>query len=459
MKFSTICKKRYLRQYLIALSGCIFVLTSGINLGWTSPYLPEILNGNYDISITSNEGSWIAVMPLAGSIPGALIMMLVVDKIGRKLSILLMAPIACISFITLAYAYNGILIALIRFIIGAVEGGLYTVLPMYLGEISDPEIRGILTGLMAVFTILGTLLINALGFHYSIFISSIICSIIPVIHFVTFVWVPESPYYLIKRNRHKEAEESLNVLRGTIDVQEELQSLQVAVAQQECDKKSKFKDLFCVKSNRKAFMIYLIVCFARKFSGKNPLLFYTTAIFESAGGGMDSQLSVIIFICVEALSAMLGVLLIDKIGRRPLLIASTSICATALCLTGLHFIFKDDAPYLSMFNWLPLTSLTIYNVFYTVGLELAQTVYVGELFPISIKAIALGFADMLSVTNGIIVSKIFQIINDHLGIEYAFFFFSACCASGFLLIIKYVRETKNKTLEEIQSELKKKTSS
>ncbi|KAK4886107.1 hypothetical protein RN001_002378 [Aquatica leii] len=459
MFFSSFLKKRYLYQYLISLSGCVSILTSGINLGWTSPYLPQILNGTYiNISMTSDQGSWCAVMPLIGAVPGAFLTIFIVDRIGRKLSTLLMAPIVLLCFILLAFSDTVFSIFSVRFIIGAVEGGLYTVLPIYLGEISDPQIRGILTALMGAFSILGALLINVLGFHYSIFTSSLLCAIVPIVHFLTFVLVPESPYYLIKKGKIKEAKNSLKILRATVNIDDELNELKLAVARQETEKEAKVTDLITVKSNRRAVLIYIIINFTRKFSGKNPIQFYTTSIFYLAEGSLSTYLSVIVFICIELVAAMIGVLLIDKTGRRPLLIVSTSICATALCLTGFHFVLKDTyMSYLSMFSWLPLTSLTVYNVCYTMGLELAQTVYLGELFPVNIKAKALGIADMLSVINGTIASKIFQIVADNFGLHYSFFVFSGCCVIGLLLIIKFVPETKNKTLEEIQLYLIQKT--
>ncbi|KAK4886110.1 hypothetical protein RN001_002381 [Aquatica leii] len=461
MFLSFFLKKRYLYQYLIGFSGCISVLTSGINLSWTSPYLPKILNGTYtNLSMTNDEGSWCAVMPLVGAFPGAFLTIFIVDRIGRKISTLIMAPIALASFILLAFSNNVFLIFFVRFIIGAVEGGLYTVLPMYLGEISDPQIRGILTASMGTSSIAGALLINILGFHYSIFTSSLLCSIVPIVHFLTFIFVPESPYYLIKNNKIDDAKNSLKILRASINVDDELNELKLIVARQEFEEKPKMTNLFTVKSNRRALLIFIIINCTRKFCAKNPIQFYTSSIFHSAKGSISANSSVIVFLSIEFISAILGVFLLDKTGRRPLLIVSTTICAITLHLTGLHFIFQDTYPsYLSMFNWLPLTSLTIYNIFYTVGLELAQTVYLGELFPTNIKGKALGIAEMLSVINSTIVSKIFQILGDNFGLHYSFFFFSGCCVVGLLLVIKFVPETKNKTLEEIQLYLIHKTAS
>ncbi|KAB0794829.1 hypothetical protein PPYR_11668 [Photinus pyralis] len=444
--------KRYLYQYMATLAGCIAVMSSGINLGWTSPYLPEILNGTYpDISMTSDEGSWCAIMPLIGAIPGALLTMLAVDRIGRKITVLIMAPVTFGAFVWLAFSKSGVVISVLRFIIGSVEGGLYTALPMYLGEISDSEVRGILTASMGLFSILGALFINVLGFHYTIFESSLACACVPLLHFLSFVWMPESPYYYIKKGNKTAAETSLKIFRNAESVAEELDEMVKAVTRQESESKAKFTDLVTIKSNRRAVVIYLIINFARKFSGKNPIGFYTLDIFRLADGDLSEYTSVVIFIGVEVCAAMIGILVIDRLGRRPLVIASIAVCGVTLGLMGTYFLLKDAvASYITHLRWLPLTSLVLYNTFYTLGLELAQTTYLGELFPTNIKAIALGLADVVSVINGAIVSKIFQLIADNFGIHYSFYVLSLACLTALILSVIYVIETKNKTLEEIQ---------
>ncbi|KAK4876676.1 hypothetical protein RN001_009182 [Aquatica leii] len=458
-KFSKVINRNYLYQYLATLSGSLSVLSCGINLGWTSPYLPQILNGTYpDIVMTPTEGSWCAVMPLIATPIGALIGALLVDKMGRKLTTLLMAPYTFLMFIFLAFVNNVMIICLIRFVIGIVEGVLYTTLPMYLGEISSPAIRGILNASVGFGALLGTLLINILGFYYPIFTSSLICSLIPLIHLFTFMWMPESPYYLIKRNRNEEAREVLKTLRGTQDVDEEMVLLCQAVARQELVKKAKFTELFTVKSNLQAVFIFSILCMTRKFSGNNPFLFYTAKIFQTAEGSLDPRLSVIIFLSIQIVTAMIALYLLDRLGRRPIIMISTAVCIVTLAITGTYFFFKEQIPsYVANLGWLPITVLTLYIIFYNIGLELSPIVYVGELFPTNVKAIALGFAETFSAINSIITAKLFHFLTDSHGMYLPFWIFSACCAVGLVFIVKFVPETKNKTLEEIQSDLMKKS--
>uniref|UniRef100_A0A1Y1MSZ0 Major facilitator superfamily (MFS) profile domain-containing protein n=1 Tax=Photinus pyralis TaxID=7054 RepID=A0A1Y1MSZ0_PHOPY len=448
-------RNTYIYQYLATITGSFSILSCGVNQAWTSPYLPQIINGSYpQISMTSAQGSWCAVMaPLSAPI-GALIGALLVDRLGRKYTTLLMAPYTLIMFIFLAFANNLVLISLIRFVIGIVEGVLYTSLPMYLGEISAPEVRGILTASVQFGALLGTLLINVFGLYFSIFTTSLIFAAVPLLHFVTYFWMPESPYYLIKKNKKAEAKAALILLRGSVDVDSEMHSLCEAVSRQESDRKTKMSELVTVRSNRRALLIFVILCTTRKFSGNSPFLFYTAQIFQMAQGSLHPHLSVIIFLTIQIIAAMLSLYLLDRVGRRPIILSSTVVCVITLGIIGLYFYLQDHhVQYVENLRWLPITVLVCYIVFYNIGLELSPVVYVGELFPTNIKAIALGFAETFAAMNGIVTAMLFSILADNYGMFLPFWIFATCCAVGLLLIAKFVPETKNKTLEQIQMEL------
>nr|CAH7760930.1 unnamed protein product [Callosobruchus chinensis] len=445
--------KGNLFQYLATIAGAFSVMSSGINLGWTSPYLPKLMSAASHIPTTSEEGSWCAVAPLLGAPPGAVAAAFFADKIGRKRTTLLMAPIIFACFVTLAFANSIWLITGLRLIIGAVEGGLYTALPMYIGEISDPKIRGFLTATIAIFAITGTLFINVIGSFTDIFLSSLICACVPVLHLVAFSVMPESPYYYIKKGHSQAARKSLEILRGTVDVDDEMESLSKAVVRQERTEKTGYLDLFAVPSNRKAFYIYIILCLTNKWSGKNPCLFYTETIFKEAGSSIDATLSVIIYCSVELLAvASTTFFIVDRFGKRLLLISSTLGCAISVFFLAMHFYLKDYQSDLEVqLDWLPITALVAYNVFFSIGLSFGPVAVLSELFPTSVKAKALCLADSFSVTMGTLVSKFFQITMDTTGtMSIPFFFFSACSFIGLIFIIKYIPETKGKTLEEIQ---------
>ncbi|KAL1505212.1 hypothetical protein ABEB36_004826 [Hypothenemus hampei] len=443
----------YFFQYFATFAGAFSILTSGINLGWTSPFLPGLLSPNSSIPTTNDEGSWCAIAPLLGAPLGALIAALLVDRIGRKKTILLTAPWVSFCFIGIAFSQTIWQITGLRFIIGSVEGALYTALPMYVGEISDPKIREFLTSTIAIAAIAGTLFINIIGSFLNIFQSSLICSLVPLVHLVWFLLVPESPYYFIKKGDFEAAKKSLQMLRAKTDVDDEVDSIAKAVVRQERSRAAGLLDLFTVRSNRRACLIFVIVCLTNKFSGKNPCMFYTEMIFEEAGSGnLDPTLSVIIYCSVELLAVTITTLfVINRFGKRFLLITSSAGCSLSVLVLATFFFLKDFDFDTSYIFWLPITALVSYNVMFSIGLSFGMVTVLSELFPTNVKAKALCIADTFSVLMGAIVSKLFQISIDLAGsMAYPFLFFALCCCLGCFLIVRVMPETKGKTLEEIQ---------
>ncbi|KAG5887997.1 hypothetical protein JTB14_016621 [Gonioctena quinquepunctata] len=179
--------------------------------------------------MTSDEASWCAIAPLIGCLLGALLAANIADRIGRKYTILIMAPVVFGCQIGIGYVRNVWYLSFLRMIIGITEGACYTALPMYLGEIASPDIRGFLSSLITSFFILGMLLVNTLGAFLSIWTSSMISAIIPAIHFLGFLFMPELPYFYIKGKKFEQAERSLRILRGTTIVAEEMEALKGAV--------------------------------------------------------------------------------------------------------------------------------------------------------------------------------------------------------------------------------------
>ncbi|XP_060531090.1 facilitated trehalose transporter Tret1-like [Cylas formicarius] len=446
-------RNEYFFQYFATIAGAFSVISSGINLGWTSPFLPKLQANSSTIPTTTDQGSWCAIAPLLGAPPGAVLAAIVVDKIGRKMTTLLMAPLVSACFVGIAFSSSIWEITILRFVIGSAEGALYTVLPMYVGEISDPKIRGFLTATIAIAAITGTLFINVLGSFTDIFVSSLVCALIPIIHAAAFVLVPESPYYHIKQGNYDAAKRSLQALRGRNDVDDEMEALSKAVVRQErC--KTGFLDLFTVSSNRKACFIFVIVCWTNKFSGKNPCMFYTETIFKEAGSTIDATLSVIVYCGVELLAVTVTTFfVVDRFGKRLFLIVSTAGCAVSVLALSVYFFLKDYAQAFDtdFLFWVPITALVSYNVMFSMGLSFGMVTVLSELFPTSVKAKALCIADTFSVLTGAIVSKFFQISVDETGtMAVPFFCFGLCSIAGLVFIVRYMPETKGKTLEEIQ---------
>lgn len=436
----------------ILLKGTLGIITCGMHYGWASPSLPQLLAENSPIQITNDEGSWLAVIPLLFAVIGAVFASKILDIIGRKATILLLAPPYFISWIMIGLAQSTTFLYISRALAGFADGVTFTAIPMYIGEIADREIRGMLGTSMSVTLITGVLLINVIGTYFTVFETALVVSSLPLLMFVTFIWMPESPYYLIMRNRLDEASASLKKLRGTEDIDHEVNSISKTIIE---EKSGSFLDLFKVKANRKALFIMVGLRSVQQLSGISAFTLYTKMIFQQAGDALSADVSTILYTLIQLIISTFSSILVDTTGRRPLLIISTIGSGFALVAEGLYFYLKDQTTFdVSELSWLPVAALIGYIIIYSLGLGTIPVLMLGEVFATNIKAHALCFMDIYFSVLAAIVSKFYQIMMDGYGIFVPFWVFTGCCIVGLAFIYFCIPETKGKSLEEIQMYLK-----
>ncbi|CAH1968369.1 unnamed protein product [Acanthoscelides obtectus] len=213
---------RRIVQYVTSVSATLCILSSEMHFGWTSPSLPQLTSGQYSFTINQDEASWLAVILLAGTVVGAFFAGTSANLLGRKKIVLLTAVPLLIGWYMIALATNVKVLYAARFIAGMSSGLCFSTVPMYLGEVSEPDIRGMLTSLAPVCVVLGVLFINVIGNYLPIDTTAYVSSIFPVVFVLTFIWMPESPAYLLQKNQTEAAKRALVLLRGPQEGEKEL---------------------------------------------------------------------------------------------------------------------------------------------------------------------------------------------------------------------------------------------
>lgn len=421
-----------------------------MHYGWPSPSLPKLLAEDFDFPVSNEEGSSIAILSLVGGIVGSLLSGILLDRLGRKPVILLTSPIYFISWILIANSSNIQMIFVARFIAGIADGFSFTATPMYLGEIANPDIRGFLCSSCVTVMILGMLLIQVTGSYFTIYMTAYFSSIIPILLLLTFIWMPESPYYLIMRGQTDVALANLKILRGCDDVEFEINRMILAVREQNSNK-GKFLDLFTVKSNRKALFIAFGIRTVQQLSGITAFTFYANTIFNEAGEHFSAEVVSIIYFTMQLLVTTISSIILDKTGRRPLILLSVAGAAFALIVEGLYFYIHniteiDTTP----FELIPAVALIFFIVVFSLGLQTIPILMLGEIFPTNVKAFAISLADIYFSLIAGAVAKFFQFMKDDFGMHFPFFIFAGFCVLGLGFSYFYIPETKGKTLEDIQ---------
>lgn len=324
---------------------------------------------------------------------------------------------------------------------------------MYIGEIAETSIRGALGSFFQLFLTIGILFTYVIGAVTDWKTLSIISAVIPILFGLIFFFMPETPQYLLKKNKLKEAENSLRWLRGpNYDISAEIESMQQDV-ENAAKNKASLKDLVVNKANRNALICSLGLMFFQQVSGINAVIFYTNFIFESAGSTLKPSIATIIVGIVQTIFTVVSSMLIEKAGRRILLLQSC-ICM-GLCLTVLGVFFRlRIAEYdVSNIGWLPLASMVIFIITFSMGFGPIPWMMMGELFSAECKGVASGLAVMVNWILVFIITKIFPTMIANIGSDFTFWVFALFMLLAVFFVYFVVPETKGKTNAQIQAEL------
>lgn len=214
---------------------------------------------------------------------------------------------------------------------------------------------------------------------------------------------------------------------------------------------AKVSDLFTKLTNRNALFIALLLMFFQQFSGINAVIFYTVPIFQSAGSTMDPAICGIVVGVVQVLMTFVSAVLIDKAGRRILLLQSSFIMGSCLVVLGVYFKLQNDKADVSGIGWLPLASVVLFIISFSLGFGPIPWMMMGELCAPDVKGLASALAVMFNWTLVFLVTKTFGTMQEMIGSDWTFWFFGFWMAICTLYVFIKVPETKGKTNAEIQA--------
>ena len=429
-------------------------MSFGTMYSWTSPALPFLRSNESQISMNNVEGSAIATLPEVGAFFGNTILLLLSSFIGRKYWLLMLATPYTISWLMIILAKNVFTLYASRLISGLTSDMCFCLSTMYLGEIADKNIRGILLTGLKIFIDLGHVYVKTAGAFLSYKMMNIMMFIIPLIFLTTFSIMPESPYYLLQKNRREEALKALMKLKGVKKpelVSTELERMHKFVKESQENKKWMFRELFCIKANRKSLWVVLIAWMTKFLSGVVSINTFTQDIFKQTEIPLAPEICAIIIAIVSVKMSIISTFMIERAGRRISLLISGLFCALGLVIVGLFFFLKT---YLMLdvksYSWLPFFGLIVYQVAFALGLAYIPIVLMGEMFALNVKMPATFVVYNITALIIMFTKGAFEWVNSVAGIYTNFWIYAIFCVVGSLISFSITPETKGKTLEEIQ---------
>lgn len=438
----------------ILFVACLAVVACGEHLSWTSPALPFLKGPDSRFSVTPGQGSWIVSLYTLGSLFGSLLSPICVDRLGRKMALLAFALPQLAGWGLIIGARSVVILYVARFVAGIGHGGIYNAGVIYLAEIADKNIRGALGTFLKLSTNLGSLFITSVGAYLPYWELNIVAMSIPLLFVMTFSFMPDTPYFYLIRGNDTRAEKclmQLRRLRKTETVKDDMSNMKDAVVQGQQNKKNALLELFRTRGNRRGLLILLGLKATQQFSGHMAIVAYTQEIFSHGGTSMSPAEAVVVLGVAQLIAGITAAGLVDRVGRRILMLVSGLSATVALVGVGVFFHLKYVAKAdVSAISWLPVAAIITYEVVTTLGIGTLPYVLLGELFPTNVKAPAVASGMIVGSFFAFVVGLGFEGLNSVVGIHWTFWIFAISCAIGTLFVYFITPETKGKSLEEIQ---------
>uniref|UniRef100_A0A1J3JMJ1 Sugar transporter ERD6-like 3 n=2 Tax=Noccaea caerulescens TaxID=107243 RepID=A0A1J3JMJ1_NOCCA len=406
--------------------------------------------------ITTDLGLSVAQYSMFGSIMtfggmfGALFSGKVSDIIGRK-GTMWFAQIFCIAgWLAIAFAQDATWLDAGRFSTGFAVGLFSYVIPVYIAEVTPKHVRGAFVFANQLMQSCGVSLYYVIG-NFIHWRKLALIGLIPcLLQVVCLFFIPESPRLLGKWGLDKECRASLQLLRGEdADVSEEANTIKETMALFDQGPKSRVLDLFR-RRYAPSLVIGVGLMLLQQLSGSSGIMFYVGSVFDK--GGFPSSIGTMILAVIMVPKSILGLILVEKMGRRPLLLASCGGMSFFSLLLAFSFSFRSYGMLDELTPIFTCIGVVGFISAFAVGMGGLPWIIMSEIFPMNVKVSAGTLVTMANWSFGWIVAFAYNFMIQW-NASGTFLIFSTICGGGIVFIYAMVPETKGRTLEEIQASL------
>jgi SP family sugar porter-like MFS transporter len=429
-----------------ALGGLLFGFDISVISG-TIPFLQDFFELNEALK------GWVVSSALIGCIVGASFSGRLGDRFGRKKVLLVISILFGISAIGSGISNSIPTFILYRILGGVAVGGASVLAPMYIAEVSPAHLRGRMVSLNQLTIVIGI----SMAYFSNYFLLAtgenawrwmFAAEAVPALFFFFALFiVPESPRWLIARNDDSRAREVLTRVAGTEFATFEMNEIKESLVGSK--KRGTLKQLFNKKYSLILFLGIFLAVF-QQWSGINVIFFYAPDIFAKANLGVDAALFQTTLIGVmNIVFTILAMRVIDKIGRKKLmLIASAGMAISYIIIGYLFMVGKTD-------GWLLLSLILVTIAFFAFGLGPTVWVVLSEIFPNKIRGAAMSVATFSLWIASYILTLTFPIFVQWFNTSNTFWIYAVICIIGFVVILKMLPETKGISLEKLEKILVK----
>jgi MFS transporter, SP family, arabinose:H+ symporter len=435
---------RYLVKSTIvgALGGLLFGFDTAVIAGTTQQLTTVFHLTSSSLGVTVFSG-------LVGTVIGALTAGVLGQRIGGREALRIMALLYTISALGCALSWDWSSLLVFRLIGGLGIGGSSVLGPVYIAELAPAKWRGRMVGLFQINVVAGILLaylsnylitllhLGTLQWRWQLGVAGI-----PALLFLIMLYgIPRSSRWLVTQNKTDEALDVLKMM-GSPNSEAELREIMDSI---HMERGMAAEPLFIPRYRLPIFLAVTIGMF-NQLSGINAILYYSNSIFAAAGfSQLSGSLQTVLVGAMNFLATLLGMSLIDKVGRKTLLLIGS--IGTALCLSGVAAIFFTNT-HQNLLVWL----LMAYIAFFSISQGAVIWVYISEVFPNRVRAKGQSLGSSAHWIMNALISLVFPILAARSG-GIPFVFFAAMMALQFVIVLRFYPETKGISLEQLQHKL------
>jgi SP family arabinose:H+ symporter-like MFS transporter len=440
-----------MKSYVILIS--VVAALGGLLFGFDTAVISGTINFIQPYFGLSEAGlGWTVSSLLFGCMAGVFLAGKAGDQYGRKKVLMLAAFLFFLSAVGSASAHSLVFFVIARMLGGIAVGVASILSPMYIAELAPAKYRGTLVSLNQLAIVIGILvaffsnwLLVDTGVNNWRWMLLVMAAPAVLLFFSLFL-VPESPRWLVAQNRNDEALQILIKTSGKKFAQTELREIEETLKNNE---ESTFRDLLAPKVKPLLF-IGIILAIFQQITGINTIMYYAPKIFANIGQSNNSALMQTILIGgTNLIFTLVAMVLIDRFGRKLLIVVGST--GMMVMLAGLSFLFFTN----QTSGILVLLFILGYIAFFAASLGPALWVVAAELFPNRLRSKGMSIAIVSLWMACTVVTIVFPIMLQKLSGGITFLIFALICLANLIYVLKFVPETKGKTLEELEREFAK----
>lgn len=432
----------YVIAGISALAGLLFGYDTGVISG-------AILFITQQFNLTSTMEEVVTSVVLAGAVIGAAAGGTLADRLGRRKTVLLSAGIFAAGAIGTALSPSLPVLIAGRIVVGMGIGAASFTAPLYVSELAPPSVRGSLVSLNQLAVTIGIVVSYLVDFAFSDIQGwrwMFGLAAIPALILGTgMFFLPDSPRWLVGRGKSNQAHKILKRIRVTNQVQDELGNIK------ESEKKQtgKWAELL-LPMVRPALIVGVGLAILQQVTGINTVIYYAPTIFQAAGfkSANVAILATVGVGVVNVLMTMVAIWLVDRSGRRPLLLAGISGMILSLGVLGLAFQLPNLTAFL---GWIAVGSLIVYVGSFAIGLGPVFWLLISEIYPLKIRGLAMSVATIANWGANLLVALTFLTLIQVLGRPGTFWLYGFLGVGAWLFAYFLVPETKGRSLEDIEA--------